>query len=60
LLHLGVGIKNCGPVWTTWTFYMEHFCGMLQNSLQSQSRPWSNLNNSLLHMAYLEQLGVCY
>ncbi|KIK94880.1 hypothetical protein PAXRUDRAFT_33269 [Paxillus rubicundulus Ve08.2h10] len=24
LLHLGAGIKNCSPVWTTWTFYMEH------------------------------------
>ncbi|KAF8833262.1 hypothetical protein BDN67DRAFT_917366 [Paxillus ammoniavirescens] len=60
LLHLGVGIKNCSPVWTTWTSYMERFCGMLQNSLQSRSRPWSNLNNSLLHMAYLEQLGVRY
>ncbi|KAF9219637.1 hypothetical protein BS17DRAFT_760578 [Gyrodon lividus] len=60
LLHLASAIRHCGPVWTTWTFYMERFCAMLQNSLKSRSQPWSNLNKSLLHVAYLEQLGVCY
>ncbi|KIK79589.1 hypothetical protein PAXRUDRAFT_834023 [Paxillus rubicundulus Ve08.2h10] len=37
---------------------MEHFCAMLQNNLRSHSHPWSNLNKSVLHMAYLEQLTV--
>jgi len=39
---------------------MEHFCGMLQNSLRSHSRPWSNLNKALLHHTYLEQLWMHY
>ena len=50
----------CGPVWTTWTFHMEQFCGMLQNSLHSWSHPWSNLNKVLLHCTYLEQLWMQY
>ncbi|KAF9223907.1 hypothetical protein BS17DRAFT_754034 [Gyrodon lividus] len=60
LLHLAQGIRDCSPVWTTWTFYMEHFCALLQNNLQYRSHPWSNLNKSVLHMhmAYLEQLTV--
>ena len=60
LLHLADGIQECGPVWTMWTFYMERFCGMLQRSLLSHVQPWSNLNKSLLHAIYLEQLGVHY
>lgn len=39
---------------------MERFCGMLQRSLRSRVQPWSNLNRSLLHAIYLEQLGVRY
>ena len=39
---------------------MERFCGMLQNSLRSRSRPWSNLNKALLHRTYLEQLRMRY
>ena len=39
---------------------MEQFCGMLQNSLRSRSRPWSNLNKVLLHCTYLEQLWMHY
>ena len=60
LLHVVQGIWNCGPVWTTWTFHMEQFCGMLQNSLHSWSHPWSNLNKVLLHCTYLEQLWMQY
>ncbi|KAF8836319.1 hypothetical protein BDN67DRAFT_862971, partial [Paxillus ammoniavirescens] len=56
LLHVAEGIRHCGPIWTTWTFYMERFCGMLQHAIRSHARPWSNLNKSLLHMIYLEQL----
>ena len=39
---------------------MERFCSMLQRSLRSRVHPWSNLNKSLLHAVYLEQLGVRY
>lgn len=39
---------------------MERFCATLQRSLQSRVQPWSNLNKSLLHMIYLEQLAARY
>ena len=58
LLHIAQDIRNCGPVWTTWTFYMERFCNMLQRIRRSQAHPWSNLDISLVHMVYLEQLAV--
>lgn len=35
-LHLAEGIRHCGPIWTTWTFFIEQFCGKLQRTLHSQ------------------------
>ncbi|KAI6159324.1 hypothetical protein EDD17DRAFT_1432102, partial [Pisolithus thermaeus] len=56
LLHVVEGIHYCGPVWMTWTFFMERYCGASQWSIRSQSQPWSNLNTTLLHSVVLEQL----
>ncbi|KAG1866668.1 hypothetical protein F4604DRAFT_1656226 [Suillus subluteus] len=30
LLHIADGIRDCGPVWCTWSFYMERFCHVLE------------------------------
>jgi len=58
LLHLANDIRTCGPMWATWTFYLERFCGILQMGLRSRTHPWSNLSKRNLHMAYLGQLTV--
>ncbi|KAJ7237962.1 hypothetical protein C8J57DRAFT_1566441 [Mycena rebaudengoi] len=55
-LHVPDNIRFCGPSWTTWTFYMERFCGWMQSGLRSRRFPWSNLNNLVLHRVYLEQI----
>ncbi|KDQ49559.1 hypothetical protein JAAARDRAFT_200773 [Jaapia argillacea MUCL 33604] len=44
LLHVVQDIRYCGPVWTTWTFWMERFCGYMKSALKSRSQPWANLN----------------
>ncbi|KAJ6451861.1 hypothetical protein C8R47DRAFT_918466, partial [Mycena vitilis] len=56
LFHVPDDILFCGPGWTTWTFWMERYCGFLKRALRSKKSPWSNLNNITLHRAYLEQL----
>ncbi|KAJ7688114.1 hypothetical protein B0H17DRAFT_1135769 [Mycena rosella] len=53
-------IRFCGPSWTTWTFFMEHYCGFLKHGLRSKRFPWANLNNCTLNYAYMEQIGVRY
>ena len=60
LLHLAQGIRDCGPVWTTWTFFMERYCGLLQRNLHSRGRPWSNMNKNILYSIYREQLMLRY
>jgi len=60
LLHLASDIRYCGPVWTTWVFYIERFAGMLQAAVKSRVQPWTNLSRRNLHLAYLAQLTVKY
>ncbi|KAG1764787.1 hypothetical protein EDD22DRAFT_759064, partial [Suillus occidentalis] len=60
LLHVASGIRYCGPVWTSWTFYMECYCGFLQAHLHSCRFPWSNISRRVLYMAYLTQVTVKY
>ncbi|KZT21270.1 hypothetical protein NEOLEDRAFT_1028994, partial [Neolentinus lepideus HHB14362 ss-1] len=60
LLHLASDIRYCGPVWATWTFYMERFCGYLKSVLRSRSHPWSNLNKRIINLAYLSTLAARY
>ncbi|KAJ7124120.1 hypothetical protein C8R43DRAFT_1147581, partial [Mycena crocata] len=60
MLHVVPDIRFCGPSWSTWTFYMERYCGFLKAGLRSKRFPWANLNNRILNYAYLEQLGSRY
>jgi hypothetical protein len=60
LLHVCDNIRFCAPVWVTWTFWMERYCGLLQGGLRSRSQPWANLNNQIIHKAYLEMIDMYY
>ncbi|TFK45219.1 hypothetical protein OE88DRAFT_1715451 [Heliocybe sulcata] len=60
LLHLPDDIKYCGPSWTSWTFYVERFCGHLKTVLRSRVQPWSNLNEHVRRLSMLGLLSVKY
>jgi hypothetical protein len=60
LLHVCDNIRFCGPVWTTWTFWVERYCGYLQAGLPSKRHPWANLNKRIIHKAYLDQVDIIY
>ena len=47
-------------MWATWTFWMERYCGYVQAGLRSKVAPWANLNNRLIHKAYIEQIDLIY
>lgn len=47
-------------MWATWTFWMERYCGYVQAGLRSRVAPWANLNNRLIHKAYIEQIDLIY
>lgn len=58
LLHVADDIKNCGPVWIHWTFFLEWYCQLLKTSLKSHRHPWSNLANRVVQLAYLSQINM--
>lgn len=60
LLHICDNIRFCGPEWTTWTFWMERYCGRLQAGLRCHAHPWTSLNNRVLHKAHLEVIDIFY
>jgi hypothetical protein len=39
---------------------MERYCGYLNVGLRSRTHPWANLNNRVLHKAYLDQIDIYY
>ena len=39
---------------------MERYCGYLQAALKSKVSPWADLNNRILHKAYMDQIDIFY
>ena len=39
---------------------MERYCGHLKGKLGCHAHPWTNLNNRILHKAYLEIIDAFY
>ncbi|KAI0071733.1 hypothetical protein K474DRAFT_1606413, partial [Panus rudis PR-1116 ss-1] len=60
LLHIPDNILTCGPMWTTWTWFMERYCGILKHALKSRKHPWRNLDEYITQKAYLTQLRFKY
>ncbi|KAG2135445.1 hypothetical protein DEU56DRAFT_392100, partial [Suillus clintonianus] len=60
MLHIADDIRRCGPVWTTWTFFLERYCQKFKTALKSRVQPWGNLNKEVLYTAYLQQVVLRY
>jgi hypothetical protein len=60
LLHVADDILDSGPVWSTWTFVMERYCGSLLPAVKSKLNPYSALAAHATRMAQLNILGTLY
>ena len=60
LLHIADSIKATGPVWTSWAFPMERFCGSLQPAIKSQCHPYMSISKHVTDKAHLTQVQVLY
>ena len=56
LLHIADGIENTGPVWASWAFPMERFCGSLQNATRNRRFPWASMTNYLISISQVYQI----
>ncbi|KZT63405.1 hypothetical protein DAEQUDRAFT_680476, partial [Daedalea quercina L-15889] len=60
LLHVADSILLSGPVWASWSFPMERYCGILRPAIRSRRFPFVALDNYVADTAQLAQLKVVY
>ncbi|KIJ65988.1 hypothetical protein HYDPIDRAFT_87730 [Hydnomerulius pinastri MD-312] len=60
LLHIADSIEMTGPVWTSWAFPMERFCGRLQPAIKSRRRPDACLAQYIGEEAQLTHIGLIH
>jgi len=59
LLHIPEYIRRTGPLWTSWAFVMERFCGhLLVPAVKNRTRPYENLDNYIQRRAQM-QIAAC-
>jgi len=61
LLHVADGIEAMGPVWTTWVFVMERYCGYIKRStVRSRKHALASIDNRILEATQLEMAKMRY
>ncbi|KAI0369836.1 hypothetical protein BV20DRAFT_1036311 [Pilatotrama ljubarskyi] len=60
LLHIAESIRLAGPVWASWAFPMERYCGRLVPAIRSRRHPYSGLNRYVLDAARLTHIKLLY
>jgi hypothetical protein len=50
----------CGPVWATWAFPMERFCGKLQRAVKGRRYVWASIDNWVLRTAQATHIRFRY
>ncbi|KAJ2930473.1 hypothetical protein H1R20_g6626, partial [Candolleomyces eurysporus] len=56
VLHIPDNIVETGPVWTSWAFPTERFCGRLLPAIRSRRHPFANLDNFVVASSQLNQI----
>ena len=60
LLHVGPSIRVNGPVWASWSFPMERYCGDVVRHVKNRQYPYISINNYAITSAQLAQLKLRY
>jgi hypothetical protein len=61
LLHIADGIAAAGPVWATWAFAMERYCGFVKRrAVRSRAHPYASIDRRILEMAQLNVVSLRY
>jgi hypothetical protein len=61
LLHIADGIAAAGPVWATWAFVMERYCGYVKRrAVRSRAHPYASIDRRILETAQLNATLLKY
>jgi hypothetical protein len=48
LLHVVAGIRDLGPPWVYWEWFMERYCKRLTDIILSPRNPWPSIDEYIL------------
>ncbi|KAG8730383.1 hypothetical protein FRC10_002754 [Ceratobasidium sp. 414] len=60
LVHLPYYIRRTGPLWASWVFVMERFCGSLLPAVLNRVRPYEHLDNYVQRRAQMQIVSKVY
>ncbi|CCO36849.1 hypothetical protein BN14_10996 [Rhizoctonia solani AG-1 IB] len=60
LLHIPYYIRQVGPVWASWAYVMERFCGRLLLYVKSHINPYPCIDNYILRRAQMQIITAKY
>jgi hypothetical protein len=60
LLHMPFYIRRTGPLWASWAFVMERFCGYLLPAVKNRVKPYAHLNNYVQRRAQMQIVSRLY
>lgn len=60
LLHIADSILKAGPVWASWAYPMERYCGLLQPAIRSRRFPYASINRYVIDHARLQHIKLIY
>lgn len=53
-------IRRTGPLWASWAFIMERFCGHLLPAVKNRVRPYEHLDNYVQRRAQMQIVSRVY
>ncbi|CAE6475319.1 unnamed protein product [Rhizoctonia solani] len=60
ILHIPYYIRQTGPLWASWAFVMERFCGHLLPAVKNRVRPYENLDNYVQRRAQMRIVSMIH
>ncbi|KAB5587991.1 hypothetical protein CTheo_8568 [Ceratobasidium theobromae] len=60
ILHIPFYLRQTGPLWASWAFVMERFCGHLVPAVKNRIRPYDHLDNYVQRHAQMQIVSVVY
>jgi hypothetical protein len=58
LLHIADSIEASGPVWASWAFPTERYCGSLTPAIKSRRYPFPSIDRHVTEVAQLTQIKM--
>ncbi|KAH8093764.1 hypothetical protein BXZ70DRAFT_897296 [Cristinia sonorae] len=60
LLHIADSIIAAGPVWASWAYPMERYCGLLQPAIRSRRFAYASIDRYVVDHARLQHIKLLY